>query len=87
MCGFTRKLGACAAYKSELWVVLTGLELAISKQYSNVIVECDSSAVVFVLVNLQLEEDVDARILLMIKEAMLRFANIRVVQCAYIQGE
>lgn len=54
------KLGACTAIKSTLWAVLISQKLAIGYNLVNVIVECDSIAIVHLLKKLQAEGDAAA---------------------------
>lgn len=79
VCGFAKKLGMCSALKAELWAVLTGLELALCKYFDSVIVECDSSAVVYMLNNLQISDDAETRLLAEINTAMKKFSRIMFV--------
>lgn len=44
--GFTRNLGSCTAFKAEAWGLLDGLRLVKKLNLTNVWVECDSNAVI-----------------------------------------
>ncbi|XP_019163602.1 PREDICTED: uncharacterized protein LOC109159944 [Ipomoea nil] len=44
--GFIAKLGTCTPLEAEAWSILKGIQFAIAKGYSNVLIESDSSDVV-----------------------------------------
>ncbi|KAK4268096.1 hypothetical protein QN277_024799 [Acacia crassicarpa] len=85
ICGFVRKLGRCTTVKSKLWVVLTGLEVARSFNLDNIIIECDSVSVVSMLINLQVEDKSESRLLSLIRLALCHFLNYNFVH-VYREG-
>ncbi|KAK4276979.1 hypothetical protein QN277_015057 [Acacia crassicarpa] len=76
--GFAKKLGACSAFKAELWAVLTSLKLAAELKLSNLIVEADSYTVIQLLQNLQdgIVNTDATRLLTEIGHVMPRFSRL-----------
>ncbi|KAK4258121.1 hypothetical protein QN277_007613 [Acacia crassicarpa] len=84
--GFARKLGSCSANKAELWGVLTGLQVAKICNLEQIIVECDSVAVVQLLSKLQADgiADSDTTLLTEIYRFLQKFSS---VACVHVYRE
>lgn len=78
MCGFSRQLGFCSAIKAELWAVLCGLELALSFNFQQIIVESDSSIVISLLKREKEDEYSNCGLLSDIFLLLNKFAEVKV---------